>query len=157
MGRELWKHSERYAAAAAKSCWSGPILCNPIDGGPPGSRMQGLKNLRASDLLSHTQRRRGWTQPGESHHVSGTTTNVAGVGQCIISEWRDLGKQQCAISLSAQVPWWRSARFKMGHWKLKRPEVGKWGPLKSSGLIHRGNGSVNVPWVRVSIACQQTN
>ena len=32
-----WVH----AAAAAKSLQSGPTLCNPIDGSPPGSSVQG--------------------------------------------------------------------------------------------------------------------
>ena len=37
---------DTYAAAAAKSLQSCPTLCDPIDGGPPGSPVPGILQAR---------------------------------------------------------------------------------------------------------------
>ena len=40
------------AAAAAKSLQSCPILCNPIDGSPPGSAVPGILQARALEWVA---------------------------------------------------------------------------------------------------------
>ena len=41
-----------YAAAAAKSLQSCPTLCNPIDGGPPGSPVPGILQARTLEWVA---------------------------------------------------------------------------------------------------------
>ena len=41
-----------YAAAAAKSLQSCPILCNPIDGSPPGSTTPGILQARTLEWVA---------------------------------------------------------------------------------------------------------
>ena len=45
----LWLYSQAAAAAAAKSLQSCPILCNPINGSPPGSPVPGILQARTLD------------------------------------------------------------------------------------------------------------
>ena len=40
------------AAAAAKSLQSCPTLCDPIDGGPPGSPVPGILQARTLELVT---------------------------------------------------------------------------------------------------------
>ena len=40
------------AAAAAKSRQSGPTLCDPIDGSPPGSRIPGILQARTLEWVA---------------------------------------------------------------------------------------------------------
>ena len=40
------------AAAAAKSLQSCPILCDPIDGSPPGSPIPGILQARTLELVA---------------------------------------------------------------------------------------------------------
>ena len=40
------------AAAAAKSLQSCPILCDPIDGGPPGSPVPGILQARTLEWVA---------------------------------------------------------------------------------------------------------
>ena len=40
------------AAAAARSLQSGPTLCDPIDGGPPGSPVPGILQARALEWVA---------------------------------------------------------------------------------------------------------
>ena len=40
------------AAAAAKSLQSCPILCDPIDGGPPGSPIPGILQARTLEWVA---------------------------------------------------------------------------------------------------------
>ena len=40
------------AAAAAKSLWSCPTLCNPIDGSPPGSPIPGILQARTLEWVA---------------------------------------------------------------------------------------------------------
>ena len=40
------------AAAAAKSLQSGPTLCDPIDGSPPGSPVPGILQARTLEWLA---------------------------------------------------------------------------------------------------------
>ena len=40
---------EKLYAAAAKSLQSCPTLCNPIDGGPPGSHIPGILQAKTLD------------------------------------------------------------------------------------------------------------
>ena len=40
------------AAAAAKSLQSCPTLCNPIDGGPPGSAVPGILQARTLEWVA---------------------------------------------------------------------------------------------------------
>ena len=40
------------AAAAAKSLQSCPTLCNPIDGGPPGSPIPGILQARTLEWVA---------------------------------------------------------------------------------------------------------
>ena len=41
-----------YAAAAAKSLQSGPTLCDPIDGSPPGSPIPGILQARTLEWVA---------------------------------------------------------------------------------------------------------
>ena len=41
-----------YAAAAVKSLQSCPTLCNPIDGGPPGSPIPGILQARTLEWVA---------------------------------------------------------------------------------------------------------
>ena len=41
-----------HAAAAAKSLQSCPILCDPIDGSPPGSAIPGILQARTLELAA---------------------------------------------------------------------------------------------------------
>ena len=41
-----------HAAAAAKSLQSCPTLCNPIDGGPPGSPVPGILQARTLEWVA---------------------------------------------------------------------------------------------------------
>ena len=41
-----------YAAAAAKSLQSCPTLCDPIDGGPPGSPVPGILQARTLEWVA---------------------------------------------------------------------------------------------------------
>jgi len=41
-----------WAAAAAKSLQSCPILCNPIDGSPPGSPVPGILQARTLEWVA---------------------------------------------------------------------------------------------------------
>ena len=41
-----------YAAAAAKSLQSCPILCDPIDGSPPGSPIPGILQARTLEWVA---------------------------------------------------------------------------------------------------------
>ena len=41
-----------YAAAAAKSLQSGPTLCDPIDGSPPGSFVPGILQARILEWVA---------------------------------------------------------------------------------------------------------
>ena len=40
------------AAAAAKSLWSCPTLCDPIDGSPPGSSVPGVLQARTLEWVA---------------------------------------------------------------------------------------------------------
>ena len=40
------------AAAAAKSLQSGPTLCDPIDGSPPGSRVPGILQAKTLEWVA---------------------------------------------------------------------------------------------------------
>ena len=42
----------QYTAAAAKSLQSCPILCNPIDGSPPGSPLPGILQARTLEWVA---------------------------------------------------------------------------------------------------------
>ena len=44
--------AEHAAAAAAKSLQSCPTLCNPIDGGPPGSPVPGILQARTLEWVA---------------------------------------------------------------------------------------------------------
>ena len=52
----LLKHtaslSKHAAAAAAKSLQSGPTLCDPIDGSPPGSPVPGILQARTLEWVA---------------------------------------------------------------------------------------------------------
>ena len=57
--RDVAKHSTVHrttlppaAAAAAKSLQSCPTLCNPIDGGPPGSPVPGILQARTLEWVA---------------------------------------------------------------------------------------------------------
>ena len=41
-----------YAAAAAKALQSCPTLCDPIDGGPPGSPVRGIRQARTLEWVA---------------------------------------------------------------------------------------------------------
>ena len=41
-----------YAAAAAKALQSCPTLCDPIDGGPPGSPGRGIRQARTQEWVA---------------------------------------------------------------------------------------------------------
>ena len=43
---------DKYAAAAAKLFQSCPTLCNPIDGGPPGSPVPGILQARTLEWVA---------------------------------------------------------------------------------------------------------
>ena len=43
---------EEYAAAAAKLLQSCPILCDPIDGSPPGSSVPGILQARILEWVA---------------------------------------------------------------------------------------------------------
>jgi len=45
-------HVHVYAAAAAKSLQSCPTLCDPIDGGPPGSPVPGILQARTLEWVA---------------------------------------------------------------------------------------------------------
>ena len=45
-------HAAAVAAAAAKSLQSCPILCNPIDGSPPGSTVPGILQARTLEWVA---------------------------------------------------------------------------------------------------------
>ena len=51
-GRETASMKSRAAAAAAKSPQSCPILCDPIDGGPPGSPVPGILQTRTLEWVA---------------------------------------------------------------------------------------------------------
>ena len=44
--------TQNAAAAAAKSLQSCPILCNPIDGSPPGSLVPGILQARTLEWVA---------------------------------------------------------------------------------------------------------
>ena len=46
------RHIYTYAAAAAKSHQSCPTLCDPIDGGPPGSPVPGILQARTLEWVA---------------------------------------------------------------------------------------------------------
>ena len=51
----LWSNSHKLpaaAAAAAKSLQSCPILCDPIDGSPPGSPIPGILQARTLEWVA---------------------------------------------------------------------------------------------------------
>ena len=47
-----FRHAAAAAAAAAKSLQSCPILCNPIDGSPPGSPVPGILQPRTLEWVA---------------------------------------------------------------------------------------------------------
>ena len=47
--KKIW---HKYAAAAAKSLQSCPILCDPTDGSPPGSRVPGILQARTLEWVA---------------------------------------------------------------------------------------------------------
>ena len=49
--REKWEMKDA-AAAAAKSLQSCPILCDPIDGSPPGSPVPGILQARTLEWVA---------------------------------------------------------------------------------------------------------
>ena len=49
MDRKVWCA----VVTAAKSLQSGPTLCNPIDGSPPGSPFPGILQARKSRRVRH--------------------------------------------------------------------------------------------------------
>ena len=53
-GKEIQKRGDYmyYAAAAAKSPQSCQILCNPIDGSPPGSPVPGIFQARVLEWVA---------------------------------------------------------------------------------------------------------
>ena len=50
--KELLEFLARNVAAAAKSLQSCPTLCNPIDGGPPGSPVPGILQARTLEWVA---------------------------------------------------------------------------------------------------------
>ena len=60
--------SEWGAAAAAKSCQSCPILCNPIDGSPIGSSDLGILQARILEWVA-VSFSRGSSQPSDQTWV----------------------------------------------------------------------------------------
>ena len=48
----VWRAEKPYAAAAAKSLQSCPILCDPIDGSPPGSSVPGILQARILEWVA---------------------------------------------------------------------------------------------------------
>ena len=51
--RGPWNYTiENLLAAAAKSLQSCPTLCNPIDGGPPGSPVPGILQARTLEWVA---------------------------------------------------------------------------------------------------------
>ena len=48
----LWTKSLPLAAAAAKSLQLCPTLCDPIDGGPPGSPVPGILQARTLEWVA---------------------------------------------------------------------------------------------------------
>ena len=49
------------AAAAAKSLQSYPILCDPIDGSPPGSPVPGILQARTLEWVRQTSSAKEWS------------------------------------------------------------------------------------------------
>ena len=47
------RYADAAAAAAAKSLQSCPILCDPIDGSPPGSPIPGILQARTQEWVAH--------------------------------------------------------------------------------------------------------
>ena len=52
---ELYSQNAYAAAAAAKSPQSCPILCDPIDGSPPGSAVPGILQARTLEWVAISQ------------------------------------------------------------------------------------------------------
>ena len=53
LGEKVFQgHSLNAAAAAAKSLQSCPILCDPIDGSPPGSPVPGILQARTLEWVA---------------------------------------------------------------------------------------------------------
>ena len=50
--KEIHAHTNKYAAAAAKSLQSCPTLCDPIDGSPPGSTIPGILQARTLEWVA---------------------------------------------------------------------------------------------------------
>ena len=48
----IWRAEKLYAAAAAKSLQSCPILCDPIDSSPPGSSVPGILQARILEWVA---------------------------------------------------------------------------------------------------------
>ena len=48
----IWVYTATAAAAAAKSLQSCPTLCDPIDGGPPGSPVPGILQVRTLEWVA---------------------------------------------------------------------------------------------------------
>ena len=50
--KKFQKEIRNATAAAAKSLQSGPTLCNPIDGSPPGSPVPGILQARTLEWVA---------------------------------------------------------------------------------------------------------
>ena len=55
-----------YAAAAAKSLQSCPILCDPIDGSPPGSPVPGILQARTLEWVLQTMKVKSESEVAQS-------------------------------------------------------------------------------------------
>ena len=55
-----------YAAAAAKSLQSCPILCDPIDGSPPGSPVPGILQARTPEWVLQTMKVKSESEVAQS-------------------------------------------------------------------------------------------
>ena len=94
----MFSHSREWlyaAAAAAKSLWSCPTLCDPIDGSPPGSPVLGILKARTlewvaisfSNVKSESEVARLCLTRSDPMDYSLPGSSVHGIFQARVLEW----------------------------------------------------------------------
>ena len=106
-------------AAAAKSLQSCPILCNPIDGSPPGSPIPGILQARTPEWVAISFSN-AWKWKSESQVAQSCPTlsdpmdcslpgsSVHGIFQARVLEWSSSAFSGIYIEPYFNIIWWTS-------------------------------------------------
>ena len=107
--------SRKTSAAAAKSLQSCPILCDPIDGSPPGTSVPGILQARTLEgchfllqfmkVKSESEVAQSCPTPSDPMDCSPSGSSIHGIFQARVLEWGAI-----AFSVSKLLTLWKKKK-----------------------------------------------